>query len=690
MYFPASHLSHHSSFHPSLSAAERLTEYSPLLAFPAYYDEHGSLVQSPSSFFSTAATSLHTYIRLAAFLLLTCILLITVGLILFLPSSPSSDTDRLLAPIIFVPDLFCSDLQLRITSAPSAPSALSDCPMYASDWTSVWDEGLLHNHTHCLLAALTMQYDRKQNEWKEADGVEVRVRSADGRDGRRRKRKVGGVIVNHSLQPGEEEEEDGREEEVQQQLPTSSSSQHQRDRRSRAIYSKLQSMQSTSARPCDYSLLLSYLHSMGYRDHIDLHTLPYDWRRSPASLFSPAAAASPHSLHHRLTSLVESLHRRSSHPILFITHGAGTDHILSFLHSHTATFTSSHIDGLIALSADMAGNMAYLPALLTGWYPQGSDGLFGHVPVEQMRSVYQSFEYLLWKLPLESVYGADYVLARTGEGEQEVEWLCRSEHVSAMLQRAGANDMRLMYERVVSEVHQAAAADEAKRAENLADQSSATLDNSTVASNATVASASSTASSSSSDTDSSHLLLSLPDLLHLTNPFTPPPVNTMCLYPAGVPAISHYSYPDTSFTTIPTTVYSDSSAGSAIEVSESEEVSNMWRDGKRLDGAKHKRRRNGRQHREDESTAADDTADVHIDNHSALGLICKHWSRTMVAEQQRSDDSGSSGTSGGVRRRHLLVGAIDANTSVLPARMRTIQAIHYVLGRPDPTPDEDD
>ena len=581
-------------------------------------------------------------------------------------------SDRLLAPIIFVPDLFCSDLQLRITSPPAEPTALSDCPMYASEWTSVWDDGLLYNHTRCLLAALTMRYDRKQSEWLDAEGVEVRVISADGRGGRRRKRTVGGVIINHSRKGSQHD--DDSEDEVQQQLPTSSSNQHQRDRRSHDVYNKLQSMQSMSALPCDYSLLLSYLHSMGYRDHVDLHTLPYDWRRSSSSLFSPTASSS-HSLHSHLTSLVESLHRLSSHPILFITHGAGTDHILSFLHSHTSTYTSTHIDGLIALSGDMPGNMAYLPALLTGWYPQAADGLFGHVPAEQMRSVYQSFEYLLWKLPLESVYGTDYVLARTGQGEDEVEWLSRSKDVSAMLERAGADDMRWMYDRVVSEVHQATADAEAKRAENLADQSSAVLGNTTSSSNATAASPSSAASSSSS-ASASHFLLSLSDLLHLTNPFTPPPVNTMCLYPAGVPAISHYSYPDSTFTAIPTVVYSDSGAGSAIEVSESQEVSNMWRDGKRLDGSKHKRR-SGRQHPQDEE---DDQ--VRIDNHSALGLICKHWSRILVAERE-SDTSDT-------KRRHLLVGAIDANTTALPARMRTIQAIHYVLGRPDPSPDEDD
>ena len=675
MYFPAAHLSNQSSLNP---AAERLTEYSPLLAFPAYYDEHGALVQSPS-FTSSATSSLGTYLRLASFLLFTCVVLTAIGLVMFLPSSASSDNERLLAPIIFVPDLFCSDLQLRIISPPSEPSALSDCPMFAFDWTSVWNDDLLHNHTRCLLAALTMQYDRKRSEWTDADGVEVRVQSADGRGGRRRKRKVGGVIINHQQRRGEED--DDEVDEVDQQLPTGASSQHQRDRRSRVIYSKLQSMQSMSALPCDYSLLLSYLHSMGYRDHIDLHTLPYDWRRSSSSLFSPSASSSPHSLHRHLTSLVESLHQLSSHPILFITHGAGTDHILSFLQSHTSTFTSSHIDGLIALSGDMSGNMAYLPALLTGWYPQAAEGLFGHVPAEQMRSVYQSFEYLVWKLPLESVYGTDYVLARTGQGKDEVEWQSRSGDVSAMLERAGAVDMRLMYESVVSEVHRAAAADEAKRAENLADQSSASLDNnSTLAPNATAASPSSAASPPSPDTDS-HLLLSLSDLLHLTNPFTPPPVNTMCLYPAGVPAISHYSYVDASFTVIPTVVYSDSGAGSAIEVSESQEVSNMWRDGKRLDGAKHKRR-SGRQHQQDEE---DDQ--VRIDNHSALGLICKHWSRTLVTERERRDDGGGAG---GTRRTHLLVGAIDANTTALPARMRTIQAIHYVLGRPDPSPDDDD
>ena len=676
MYFPASHLSHTSSFTPS---AERLTEYSPLLAFPAYYDESGELVQSPS-FVSSTTASLSTYIRLAAFLLLTCTLFTALGLLLFLPTDPSSSTGSILAPIILVPDLFCSDLELRISSPSAESAALADCPMYASEWTSVWDEGLLYNHTRCLLAALTMQYDRKQNEWMDADGVEVRVASADGRGGRRRKRKVGGVIINHPQQLQQQREEDDNQgDDVEQQPPTGGRSQYQRDHRSNAIYNKLQSMQSLSAQPCDYSLLLSYLHSMGYRDHIDLHTLPYDWRRSSSSLFSSTSSA-PHSLHHHLTSLVESLHRLSSHPILFITHGAGTDHILSFLHSHSPSFTSSHIDGLIALSGDMSGNMAYLPALLTGWYPQAADGLFGHVPVQQMRSVYQSFEYLVWKLPLESVYGADYVLARTGEGDEEVEWLSRPEDVSAMLDRAGADDMRLMYERVVSEVHRAAAIDEAKRSESLADQQSSTLlDNSTMAPNATAASPSSAASSSSSDSDS-HFLLSLTDLLQLTNPFTPPPVNTMCLYPAGVPAISHYSYPDASFTAIPFVVYSDSGAGSAIEVSESQEVSNMWRDGKRLDGAKHKRR-SGRQHQQDE-----EDEQVRIDNHSALGLICKHWSRILVAERERPNDSGTIET----RRRHLLVGAIDANTTALPARMRTIQAIHYVLGRPDPSPDEDD
>jgi len=58
-----------------------------------------------------------------------------------------------------------------------------------------------------------------------------------------------------------------------------------------------------------------------------------------------------------------------------------------------------------------------------------------------------------------------------------------------------------------------------------------------------------------------------------------------------------------------------------------------------------------------------------------------------VAERERSGESGSTSE---MRRRHLLVGAIDANTTALPARMRTIQAIHYVLGRPDPSPNDDD
>ena len=671
MYFPASHLSHSSSSH---AASERLTEYSPLLAFPAYYDENGSLVQSPSTL-TTATSSLHTYIRLASFLALTCVLFLAVGLLAFLPFSSSPASPRLLAPIILVPDLFCSDLQLRVTAEPHG--ALADCPMYASQWTSVWEEGLLYNHTRCLLAALTMRYDRRRSEWSDAEGVEVRVADGDYRASRRRKRQVGGVIIN---QPRDREGKDeSDEDEVLQQLPADSSTQHQRDQRSRAIYSRLQSMQSMSARPCDYSLLLSYLHSMGYRDHVDLHMLPYDWRRSSASLFSASAAASsPHSLHRRLTSLVESLHARSSHPILFITHGAGTDHILSFLRAHPPAFASSHVDGLIALSGDLAGNMAYLPALLTGWYPQAADGLFGHVPPEQMRGAYQSFEYLAWKLPLPAVYGSDYTLVRTGQGEEEVEWQSSSADVAAMLERAGAADMRLMYERVVSEVHQAAAADETKRAESLADQSSA---NASLPSNATAA-------SPSSVEPDSRLLVSLTDLLLLTNPFTPPPVNTMCLYPAGVPAISHYTYADASFASIPAVVYSDSGAGAAVEVSSrGQEVSNMWRDGKRLDGSKHKKRRGGRQH----SAQSEQDDAVRIDNHSALGLICKHWSRALLDERERAEADGAGGGAGDATpRRHLLVGAIDANTTALPARLRTIQAIHYVLGRPDPVPGEED
>ena len=80
MYFPASHLSHSPSLPPV-----RLSEYSPLLSFPRYYDADGALVSSPSAS-SLSSSSASLYLRLAAVFLFACALLLVCGLLFFRPS----------------------------------------------------------------------------------------------------------------------------------------------------------------------------------------------------------------------------------------------------------------------------------------------------------------------------------------------------------------------------------------------------------------------------------------------------------------------------------------------------------------------------------------------------------------------------------------------------------------------------
>jgi hypothetical protein len=79
MYFPASHLSHS----PSLPSV-RLSEYSPLLSFPRYYDADGALVSSPSAA-ALSSSSASLYLRLCAVFVFACALLLVCGLLFFHP-----------------------------------------------------------------------------------------------------------------------------------------------------------------------------------------------------------------------------------------------------------------------------------------------------------------------------------------------------------------------------------------------------------------------------------------------------------------------------------------------------------------------------------------------------------------------------------------------------------------------------
>jgi hypothetical protein len=172
---------------------------------------------------------------------------------------------------------------------------------------------------------------------------------------------------------------------------------------------------------CQYTQLLSYFDRMKYKENINLHIIPYDWRRSITSLMNNhyhtsnyqmedildthlLSLDSTHEPLHTLSSYVISLIERTyllnKRRVMLIGHGTGTDHLLSIIHTCTSSWQHQYIEAVIAITSDLAGSMEHILAIGSGVHVQSK----GLLPLSPQLALVKKKHFINFKLNIDLIF----------------------------------------------------------------------------------------------------------------------------------------------------------------------------------------------------------------------------------------------------------------------------------------------
>jgi hypothetical protein len=699
----------------SSSETQRLSEYSPLIGFHNYYFQNN---YNPNAANNNNPKSI--YWKLFGLIAITAAALLIGGIILFDSHynnniDPNNPQDSL-APIVFVPDLFCSQLEIRIKTQTNpnddssstsynhddeahnldyknrkkdsadansftfeekryiSPS-LHDCPRWLTEWTNIYNYTLQSQYPNCLIQALISDYNPEQHTFVNRLGIDIRpVYSNQGG--------LKGLVVTPP------DDEDGNAPQFNAELSAQSNSENNENKGRKSNSDAFESVA-----PCQYQLLLSYLHSVGYVEHVNLHAVPYDWRQSSLTLNDASAGSS--SFFSRLQALIErSYHTNHARRVVILSNGAGSDHSLTFLRLQDNDWKKKFLAGFIALSGEFAGNMENLLAVTTGRNNKANSMFPTDIKRQTFMELYQSMEYYAYKLPFYSVFGEDNVLLTTPTRR----YTSKAADLHQLLVDCGALHASDIYINKISPIQQQISL--SYKIKPLTSQYFAEITQiqsfSPIVLYSSRAEALDYLNSLNTETkklNSTHKIRTTSDNLagidatRAINPFLPPTINTFCLYPGGIDNIIQFIFKSDDFSDLPDVIYAPAKRSGTEKQGESGQTK---RNGKKIAIQSSSLENSSPESSSDssgdsdhyvgsgDSDDLDDNKDYDSENVSPTGVICKHWNAVINAAQLEKrgakHDEGMNSDA-----PELLLGAVPASTSLLPSKHRTIRAIHFVL-----------
>jgi lysophospholipase-3 len=248
-----------------------------------------------------------------------------------------ASSDQSKSPIIFIPGSFCSLLEVRIntTLQPSCPRSLDN------QWMLLWLNLRFFepNLVPCFHQIFKFVYNSSSNSFENPPGVETRLAPNS---------------INGSFLDGILWEYIGLD-----------------------------------------KFLFHFVEKYAYIDGINLHSIPYDYRRGTnETLFI---------FINQLKQLIEYTYiQNENKSVYLVSHSTGGSMVLVFLTQQTQLWKDQYINSWISLSGNIAGEVDNIENLIQGF-------LSPFIP----RDVIQSWDFFAWRIPEPMIYGSERIIIQT-------------------------------------------------------------------------------------------------------------------------------------------------------------------------------------------------------------------------------------------------------------------------------------
>ena len=272
------------------------------------------------------------------------------------------------SPIIFVPGSFCSLLEVRVntTLQPSCPHSVHN------QWIALWLNLRLFepNLLSCFHHIFKLVYNSSSNSFGNPLGVETRLVPNS----------IDGLFLNGLLWE----------------------------------YIELD------------KFLFHFITKYNYTDGINIHSIPYDFRRGTNTTLS--------SFNDNLKYLIELTYMKNMNKSVYlISHSTGGSMTLFFLSQQTQSWKDQYVNSWISLSGNLAGEVDIIQDLIQGF-------LSPVIP----RDVLQTWDFFAWRLPESFIYGSERIIIQTSSKNYT------SYDMLDFLRDIKANELALLYPQLSS------------------------------------------------------------------------------------------------------------------------------------------------------------------------------------------------------------------------------------------------
>lgn len=141
--------------------------------------------------------------------------------------------------------------------------------------------------------------------------------------------------------------------------------------------------------------LFHFINKYGYSDGVNIHSIPYDFRRGTTETLSL--------FNENLKQLIESTFiQNMNKSVYLISHSTGGSMTLFFLSQQTQSWKDQYVQGWISLSGNIAGEVDNIENLVKGF-------LSPFVP----RNIIQTWDFFAWRLPEPIAYGSQRTIIKS-------------------------------------------------------------------------------------------------------------------------------------------------------------------------------------------------------------------------------------------------------------------------------------
>jgi lysophospholipase-3 len=141
--------------------------------------------------------------------------------------------------------------------------------------------------------------------------------------------------------------------------------------------------------------LFHFVNKYKYTDGINLHSIPYDFRRGTNDTLDLFVQ--------NFKQLIEFTYvQNMNQSVYLISHSTGGSMVLFFLSQQTQLWKDRYINSWISLSGNIAGEVDNIENLIQGFLS----------PIVS-RDVLQTWDFFAWRLPEPMIYGSERIIVQT-------------------------------------------------------------------------------------------------------------------------------------------------------------------------------------------------------------------------------------------------------------------------------------